>query len=59
VSSTTLLEWLPWDAELPDVGHLKQLVRRTKLLLEGTRVTIEGARGLGYRLWSSGVTPAE
>lgn len=58
MTSGALLELLPWDAELPDGGHLKQLVRRTRQVLEGTLLTVEGTRGLGYRVWSSGPSPA-
>lgn len=52
VASEHLLADLPWETPLPDKGHLKQLVRRVRGLLSSHGLAIEGAYGLGYRLWS-------
>lgn len=50
VSSGILLCSLPWDTAHPELGHLKQLVRRVRRRFEGSGLTVQSACGLGYRL---------
>jgi hypothetical protein len=54
VSSAILICSLPWDTAHPSASHLKQLVRRMRKRLAGTRVEIEAMSGLGYRIVING-----
>jgi hypothetical protein len=50
VSSPELLGSLPWDTAHPDLGHLKQLIRRVRRRLAPLGVEMQACCGLGYRL---------
>jgi hypothetical protein len=50
VSSYELLCSLAWHTAHPDIGHLKQLVRRVRRRVRTTGVVVQSRSGLGYRL---------
>lgn len=60
VTTGQLIADLPWEAVAPDENHLKQLVRRTRRVLDAVRLggLIESRRGFGYRLRVMPVTDA-
>lgn len=52
IPTVALIAELPWYSTAPLDGHLKQLVRRTRQILEeaGIGCLVESRRGFGYRL---------
>ena len=50
VSSYEILGSLPWDTPHPDLGHLKQLIRRLRRRFTTLGIELQSHCGLGYRL---------